>query len=297
MTHTKQNDAASERAPFSVLMSVYRNDRPEWFQLAMDSIREQTLLPAQMVLVVDGPIPETLAETVRGYENQDCGFELNVVRLAENGGLANAMNVGRRECTQKFIARMDADDYSLPTRFERQAAVLREQPELGLICSWQGEFGDDHTKMTALKTLAEHHDELIAQLKWRSVIPHSSVVMNREAVEQVGGYRSEFGLLEDYDLFTKLALSGVRMHCIQEPVYRMRVLPEQRARRGGLSYIPGEWKFRHQLYRNGFITQREFLVSSTAYTVFRLSPAFLKTLLYRTVRSSPETVAEERRAA
>lgn len=297
MTDSSTSSVSSERAPFSVLMSVYRNDRTEWFQLAMDSIRQQTLLPAEMVLVVDGPIPDELSQALSEYENQDCGFDLKVVRLAENGGLANAMNVGRRECTRKFIARMDADDYSLPTRFELQAAVLKEQPDLGLICSWQGEFADDHSEMNALKTLGEHHDELIAQLKWRSVIPHSSVVMNREAVEQVGGYRSEFGLLEDYDLFTKLALAGVRMHCIQEPVYRMRVLPEQRVRRGGLSYIPGEWKFRHQLYRNGFITQREFLVSSTAYTVFRLSPAFLKTLLYRTVRSSPETDLEERRAA
>jgi len=278
-------------------MSVYRNDRLEWFQLAMDSIREQTLLPAEMVLVVDGPIPDSLSETVRDYENQDCGFELNVVRLAENGGLANAMNVGRRECTQTFIARMDADDYSLPTRFEQQAAVLRDRPEVGLICAWQGEFADNHLEMNALKTLPEHHDDLIAQLKWRNVIPHSSVVMNREAVEQVGGYRSDFGLLEDYDLFTKLALAGVRMHCLQEPVYRMRVLPEQRMRRGGLAYIPGEWKFRHQLHRNGFITQREFLVSSTAYTVFRLSPGFLKTLFYRTVRTSPQPEVEERRAA
>jgi glycosyltransferase involved in cell wall biosynthesis len=296
MTDSNQNEVSSERAPFSVLMSVYRNDRPEWFQLAMDSIREQTLLPAEMVLVVDGPIPDPLSETVRGYENQDCGFELKVVRLAENGGLANAMNMGRRECTQTFIARMDADDYSLPTRFERQAAVLRDRPEVGLICAWQGEFAEDPLEMNALKKLPEHHDDLIAQLKWRNVIPHSSVVMNREAVEQVGGYRSKFGLLEDYDLFTMLALAGVQMHCVQEPVYRMRVLPEQRTRRGGLSYIPGEWKFRHQLHRNGFITQREFLVSSAAYTVFRLSPAFLKTLLYRTVRSNPDSSVEERAA-
>lgn len=297
MTRANHGTACSERAPFSVLMSVYRNDRPEWFQLAMDSICEQTLLPTEMVLVVDGPIPDELSETVKGYERHDRGFELNVVRLKDNGGLANAMNAGRRECSQPFIARMDADDYSLPTRFERQAAALRENPDLGLICSWQGEFLDDPHEMNALKMLAEHHDELISQLKWRNVIPHSSVIMNREAVEEVGGYRSEFGLVEDYDLFTKLAMFGVRMHCIQEPVYRMRVLPEQRVRRGGLSYIPGEWKFRHQLYTNGFISQREFLLSSTAYTVFRLSPAFLKTLLYRTVRSQPKLNTEERRAA
>jgi glycosyltransferase involved in cell wall biosynthesis len=297
MTHANQVTVGPNRAPFSVLMSVYRNDRPEWFQLAMDSICEQTLLPVEMVLVVDGPIPDTLSGTVNSFEGRDCGFELKVVRLEENGGLANAMNAGLRQCTQPFIARMDADDYSLPTRFELQAAVLRDQPEIGLICSWQGEFADNYLEMNALKMVAEHHDELISQLKWRNVIPHSSVVMDREAVEKVGGYRSEFGLVEDYDLFTKLALVGVRMHCVQEPVYRMRVLPEQRARRGGLSYIPGEWKFRHQLYTNGFITQREFLVSSTAYTVFRLSPTFLKTLLYRTVRSQPKLETEERRAA
>ena len=297
MTRTNRVTTCSERAPFSVLMSVYRNDLPDWFSVAMDSIRNQTLLPAEMVLVVDGPIPEELDRTVQSYETRDCGFPLRVLRLDENVGLAMAMNAGLRECSQPFVARMDADDYSWPTRFELQAEVLRKQPELGLVGSWQGEFEEDHRELNALKTLAENHDEIIAQLRWRSVIPHPSVVMRRSDVERVGAYRSEFGYLEDYDLFTRMALGGVRMHCLQEPLYRVRVSPEQRARRGGLSYIPREWRFRHQLYRNGFITQREFLVSTTAYTVFRLSPAFLKTLLYRTVRSTPDSETEERRAA
>lgn len=100
---------------YSVLMSVYHKEKPEYLEQAIASIQAQTLPTDDFVLVCDGPLNAVL-DTVIAKKQQEMGETLNVVRLAKNGGLGNALNEGIKHCKNELVARMDSDDIAYQDR-------------------------------------------------------------------------------------------------------------------------------------------------------------------------------------
>ncbi len=94
---------------YSVLMSVYHKEKPEYLKQAIESIQAQTLSTNDFVLVCDGPLNGPL-DSIIAAKQQEMGESLNVVRLAKNGGLGNALNEGIKHCKNELVARMDSDD-------------------------------------------------------------------------------------------------------------------------------------------------------------------------------------------
>ena len=90
---------------YSVLMSVYHKEKPEYLRQAIESIQAQTLSTNDFVLVCDGPLNEPL-DSVIAAKQQEMGESLNVVRLAKNGGLGNALNEGIKHCKNELVARI-----------------------------------------------------------------------------------------------------------------------------------------------------------------------------------------------
>ena len=88
-----------EKIKFSVSMCVYGKDDPAWFKTAVDSILEQTLKPDEVVLVVDGPVPQELDGVIRSYENVE-GFK--TVRLEVNRGHGDARRIGLENCQYEY---------------------------------------------------------------------------------------------------------------------------------------------------------------------------------------------------
>ena len=103
---------------FSVLMSVYYKDNPVWLKQAVDSVLNNTIKPNQIVVVIDGQIPNELEQVITEYKES-----LDILRLEKNSGLGAALQQGLLKCKYPLVARMDSDDISLPGRFEKQ---LRE---------------------------------------------------------------------------------------------------------------------------------------------------------------------------
>ena len=103
---------------YSVLMSVYHKENPEYLRAAIDSMLCQTVKPAQVVLVCDGPLTPELDDIINGFGNK-----LEVLRLDENMGLGKALEEGLKRCSCELVARMDTDDLSLPDRCEKQLAA------------------------------------------------------------------------------------------------------------------------------------------------------------------------------
>ena len=127
---------------FSVVTSVYKNDKPEFVARALDSITvEQTLGPDEVVLVVDGPVPEALASLLKSREAKSDGL-YKLIWLPENKGLGNALRVGVEAASHEIIARMDSDDVSVPDRFEKQIAYMESHPECDLLGGQISEFID-----------------------------------------------------------------------------------------------------------------------------------------------------------
>ena len=131
---------------FSVITSVYKNDKPEFVRVALDSILvHQTEKPDEIVLVQDGPVPYETSRLLLEYKDK-YGDKLNIIKLSENKGLGNALMLGVENAMHDVIARMDSDDISVPDRFEKQLAYLESHPECDIVGGQITEFIDSHRK-------------------------------------------------------------------------------------------------------------------------------------------------------
>ena len=268
----------------SVLMSVYRKDDPGFLREALESLEQQTMLAEEIVIVVDGPVSAELNEILDEFATRYTSGRTILHRLAENQGLASAMNTGLALATMPLVARMDSDDYCDPYRFERQLAYLAQHPDTGCVATIQAEFETDPRVIVSEKGVPATHDKIAKALAFRNVISHPSIMFRRDLVVAAGGYRTDVGLLEDYELHLRLLLQGVRYAGIQEPLIRVRISPQQRFRRGGWKYMRNEWALRYECYRRGQLPWIAFWIATPLTSLFRLSPVWLKKLAYGLVR-------------
>ena len=112
---------------YSVLMSLYKKENPQWFQMAVASMVNQTVKPEQIVIVEDGRLPDELEIVVKGYEISDPSL-FTVVRNPVNQGLGKALNTGLQVCHNELVARMDTDDICVPDRLQQTMSWLWSGP-------------------------------------------------------------------------------------------------------------------------------------------------------------------------
>ena len=167
---------------FSVLMSVYKNDNSEYFSIALDSIINQTLIPNEIVIVVDGEIPETTEKVIE--EKKKVYSNFNVVRLSKNQGQSIALNEGLKNCTYNLVARMDADDISESERFEKQINVFKEDNEVVVTSGYTLDIssnGDDY----GIRKVPLSFDEVKKYFKRRSPVNHGACMYKRDFILKV----------------------------------------------------------------------------------------------------------------
>ena len=105
-----------DKIKFSVLMSLYKHDKPEYLRQALDSILHQTVIADEIVIVEDGELTPDLYQTLDDYQNQYP--HIRRLPFKENRGLGLALRDGVLACRYEWIARMDTDDIAKPERFE-----------------------------------------------------------------------------------------------------------------------------------------------------------------------------------
>lgn len=263
---------------FSVLMSIYVNEKAEYLDECLESIVGQTLLPTQVVIVEDGPITIELDEVIAKY--QEC---LNIlrVRIKNNGGLAKALNEGLNYCDNDVIARMDADDICERQRFEKQYNYLEKNPSTVALSAGLTEYNETMTKVIKQKFLPSNHEELLKFSKFRSPLNHPAVMYRKKAILSVGGYPEFFP--EDYFLWIKLICNGFIIANLSESLIKMRVGDAVSDRRGW-QFLPGELKTISYMRRHKMISFLEYFLILSARVVLRLSPKFFRRFLYKVFR-------------
>ena len=223
-----------EYREYSVLMSVYHKEKPEYLKQAIESIQTQTLSTNDFVLVCDGPLNEQLDDVI-ATKQQEMGDTLNVVRLAKNGGLGNALNEGIKYCKNELVARMDSDDIAYPDRCEKQIAVFNTHSEVSICSGIVEEFTTDPNTVDTRRVPPETNAEIIEFAKKRNPFNHPCVMYKKSAVEAVGSYQ-DFYLLEDYYLWLRMLMAGYQGYNIQEPLLHMRAGSDMYLRRAGWKY-------------------------------------------------------------
>lgn len=264
---------------FSVLLSVYKNEKPEYLQSALDSVLQQTLLPNELVIVEDGPLTPSLYKILEGVE---VGTSIKIKRLAfkENRGLGLALKDGVLACSYVYIARMDTDDFALPQRFEKQIAYLEQHPEIAMVGSWIKEFREDPQQPDTITKLPVDTASIREYAKSRNPFRHMTVIYKKEAVLQSGSYR-DFLLFEDYDLWVRMLQAGYELANLPECLVMVRADDDMFARRGGSGYILKELRFQWFLYDSGFISLFKLITNVGLRVAVRLLPNGLRVWIYK----------------
>jgi glycosyltransferase involved in cell wall biosynthesis len=160
---------------FSVLMSIYYKEKPEYFDRAMKSIwDEQSVKPSEIVLVQDGPLNDELYESISNWQDK-LGSMFKTVILEINVGLGDALNIGLENCNYDIVARMDTDDIAIKDRFEKQLKVF-ENSDIDICSSWVGEFDSDEKVIVSYRKIPEIHEEIVCFSKMRNAINHPAVI-------------------------------------------------------------------------------------------------------------------------
>lgn len=263
---------------FSVSMCVYHGDDPRWFRQAVDSILDQTVKPDEIVLVVDGPVPEALARVIGEYEERD---EVKVIRFPENRGHGQARRVGLEHCSHELVALMDADDISLPDRFEKQLRLFETEPGLSVAGGCIAEFIGDPGNCVGLRTVRTEDRQIRADLKKRCPLNQVTVMFKKADVLQVGGY-VDWYCNEDYYLWVRMYLAGMKFGNVPEVLVNVRVGEDMYKRRGGWRYFSSEFKLQWLMLRKGVIGPVTWAVNSAKrFVVQVLLPGPVRAFVFR----------------
>lgn len=264
---------------YSVLMSVYAKEKPDYLRQSIQSIFSQSVPTNDFVLMCDGPLTTEL-DAVIETACKSHGDVLHVIRLEKNQGLAHALNIGLRECKNDLVARMDSDDIALPNRCELQLQKFQEDPELSIVGGAIDEFEGTPQNIISHKNMPETHEELLRYARLRNPFNHPTVMYRRSAILAVGGYPNNI-LHEDYALWGYLLLSGAKGYNLPNTLCYMRVDSGLYRRRGGFYYLKQAVKLRWQLYQLGLYTLPSFIFVTIGLTFVCLLPNPMRRRVYR----------------
>jgi GT2 family glycosyltransferase len=271
---------------FALLISTYAGDRPDYLREAfVSTVQEQTRRPAQVVLVQDGPVPDELAAEIARLKAES-PVPVAHVAMPDNLGLGPALDAGLRASEHEIVARMDADDVSVPDRFAKQLPLIEAGADI--VGSGLWEFGVSIDDMVGRRTPPTDPDEIRRVVRFRDPFNHPTVVYRRSAVLAAGGY-ADMALMEDYLLFTRMVAGGAVPANLAEPLVHYRVGDGAYARRGGKQLLRSELALQRRFRDLGLTTRWEYLRNVAVRGGYRLVPVGVRKVAYRRLLANRST--------
>ena len=227
---------------FSVITSVYKNDKPEYIRVALDSLLvQQTVKPDEIVLVQDGPVSHETSKLLLEYKD-NYGEKLNVIKLTQNKGLGNALMLGVENAKYDIVARMDSDDICAPDRFEKQLAYLESHPECDIVGGQITEFIDTSDNIVGKREVPCDNEAIYHYMRSR------------------GNYQDWFWN-EDYYMWIRMMEQGCVFANLPDVLVNMRSGLDQYGRRGGKKYFDSEIGIKKLMLEKGMITRKEYIMN------------------------------------
>jgi glycosyltransferase involved in cell wall biosynthesis len=263
----------------AVIMSVYKKDKLNFVKESVQSILSQTYTQFHFYLIFDGPVSVDIEEYISGLQD----IRLRLFRSQINMGLAEAMNQLLRNVLinpeYKFIARMDADDISLETRFKIQRKFLLRNIDISCVGSWYKEI-DESNSILSYQNLPVTNEEIKLFIRKRSPLAHPSVMFRREMIEKAGDYPTDTLQFEDYMLWSNVLKSGLKLANIPEYLLLFRRDKDFYRRRSGLRFGFNYIKTRYRINRSLQVPPYIYMYSIVDGLV-RMMPAFVIRSIYQ----------------
>lgn len=263
------------KCPVAVAMAVYKRDNPELFARAINSILAQDYNDEiKIYLCVDGPLAEEAEEVIA----KNAGNLFKIIRNERNIGLAQSLNRILKELEdEKFVFRMDSDDFSHPERIRLQVGEMKKNPDLDILGGMIREVDENLNVIRTVQYPCEHNKirQLIAK---RNPLAHPAVCFRKEAVERFKAY-PETSINQDWALWFRCLAEDMRFSNMNRVLVDMTVSDAFFLRRGSGRAIE-EFKILYQ----GILSLYGFnwrLVYPFLRFAFRLLPSRLVKLAYR----------------
>ncbi len=256
---------------FSVSICVYDKDNPNYFKEALESTIFQSLVPNQIVLVVDGAINNELQEVIDSFKIQSNQLNVffDVTYLKENVGHGEARKISIENAKYELIALMDADDLCRYERFFKQVEVFKNNKDVSIVGGQIMEISHDTKREISMREVPVENDDIKEYLKTRCPFNQVSVMFRKEDVLQAGNY-VDFYHNEDYYLWVRMYLEGFNFYNIPEILVDVRINEEFYSRRGGWKYFLSEFRLQRIMYKNSIISFIRFVFNSSVRFVLQV---------------------------
>jgi glycosyltransferase involved in cell wall biosynthesis len=259
--------------PFSVLMSVYKNDLPTNFEIALNSILNQSLKPTEIVVVLDGPVKDQILVVINKKKEE--GVNIIVESIKINLGLGHALKIGLDKCNFEIIARMDSDDISKFNRFERQYDFLNQNQEISIVGTYIEEFVFEPGDLKVERVLPTENNDLVNYSRYRNPLFHPTVMFRKSDINRCGSYESVINF-EDYYLWLKVIKTNLKIANLPETLLHFRLGEKFEKRRGGYSYLKTELNFYRIIFNNNLLPVYYIFFSLMIRLPFRVLPNNLR---------------------
>jgi len=270
---------------YSFLMSLYIKENPEYLKQSIDSMLNQTVQADEIVIVKDGPLTKELNKILNQYQKKYL-TKIKIIVSENNIGLGKALNLGLKHCENNLIARMDADDISLPDRCEKQLNKFNEDKDLSILGGYIYEFINPTQDNLKIRMIPSKDINIKKYLKKRNPFNHMTVMFKKNEVILAGNY-IDWPWHEDYYLWIRMFESKCKFANLKEPLVMARVNKDTYKRRGGVKYFISHLGLQKYMLNKKIINYPEFVYNITMrFTLQILMPNKLREFLYNKIARS-----------
>lgn len=266
--------------PFSVCMSVYKNDNADDFLTAVHSVTDcQTIRPHELILVIDGPIPDSLEHAIQALSNELNNFI--IIRFEENKGHAAARQAGIDAAHYDIIAIMDSDDIALPDRFEKQLHFMVQNADVDVVGGQITEFIHDTDNIVGKREVPLTDAAIKRYMRSRCPMNLMTIMAHKESIMRAGGFINWF-CEEDYYLWIRMMQANCTFANIDAILSNVRVGKKMYQRRGGWKYFKSERGIQQYMFKNNIISYARYLYNVAGrFIVQVIMPNWLRGFVFQ----------------
>lgn len=265
---------------FSVLLSVYKNENPKFLDSALYSIFDQTKIPNEVVLVEDGKLTDELYDVIKKYKTRYSKI-LKTVSFKNNRGLGLALRDGLLHCSNEIVFRMDTDDISVKSRFEKQLKIFKNY-DVDVVGSNIKEFDNNMFECVGYRVVPKDDVDIKKIAKRRNPLNHVTIGYKKSKVLAAGNYE-KMDYFEDYYLWIKMMKKNCKFYNIQDDLVLVRGGSNMINRRGGIKYIKSIINFEKSILKIKFINRIDYIKNIFIRIIVSITPNKLRTILYKKI--------------
>jgi len=256
-------------------MSV--NNGMPYIREAVESILKQTYKNFEFIIVDDASEDKTW-EYLKSLKDK----RVKLIQNKKNIGLAASLNKTIAKSTGDYIARMDADDISLPNRFKEQVKFLKDHPSVDICGTWVDLINEDG-RVIGEKKYPTKYKDIKKALRWYQPIIHPTLMSTKAVFEKLQGYQPGYEMAEDYELMIR-AKDYFKMANVAKKLLLWRLWKNRRSRKKMQKMDKIDLQIKIEAFKKGYFGPLYILTIFRKFLMIYFLPISLKIKLAKILK-------------